>query len=96
MSNSSTDWDEVSFVIASRYREGVLGRLAAGPAMPSQIAADTGVDISHVSRAVGELRDRSLVELLVSEEKQKGRVYGITDRGSDIWKTVEDLENNDE
>lgn len=85
----STDWDEVSYVISSSYRVGVLGRLADGPATPSRIAEDTDCSIAHVSRALRGLRDRDLVDLLVSEERQKGRVYGITDRGREIWETIE-------
>lgn len=84
------EWDDASFVISSTYREAVLTRLAASPATPSQIATDRNMDISHVSRAVGELRERSLVELLVPEERRKGRIYGITDRGTDISALIEE------
>lgn len=85
----STDWDEVSYVISSTYRVQVLERLAESPATPSGIASDTDCPIAHVSRALGGLRERDLVDLLVSEERQKGRVYGITDRGREIWTTIE-------
>jgi len=84
----SSDWDTVSFVISSRYRSVVLRNLADGPATPSQIADQSEVSIAHISRALGELRDEGLVELLVSEERRKGRVYGITDAGSAIWETI--------
>jgi DNA-binding MarR family transcriptional regulator len=84
------EWDDVSFVISSTYREAALTRLAASPATPSQIAADRQMDISHTSRALGELRERGLVELLVPEERKKGRIYGLTDRGSDIAALVEE------
>lgn len=83
------DWNQISFVISSSHRRAVLKRLATGPATPSQIADDTDISISHVSRALSSLRDESLVELLVSEERRKGRVYGITDHGNDVWATIE-------
>lgn len=83
------DWDDISFVISSSYRVAVLRRLSRGPATPSQIAGETDIAISHISRALGRLRDHSLVELLVSEERNKGRVYGITERGADVWQTIE-------
>jgi DNA-binding MarR family transcriptional regulator len=89
---TNDEWDDVSFVISSTYREGVLARLAASPTTPSQIAADRQMDISHASRALGELRERGLVELLVPEERKKGRIYGITDRGSDIAALIEEQE----
>lgn len=82
-------WDEVSFVLASTYRVAVLEYLVTGPATPSQLATDTEISISHVSRALGELREEALVELLVSDDRKKGRVYGITEQGTEIWDTIE-------
>lgn len=82
------EWDDISFVISSQYRVSVLERLATGPATPSQIAADTDHAITHVSRALQGLRDRALVDLLVSEERKKGRVYGITEEGEEVWEKM--------
>jgi DNA-binding MarR family transcriptional regulator len=90
VNNTAGEWDDASFVISSTYREDVLTRLAASPATPSQIAADRNMAIAHVSRAVGELRERSLVELLVPEERRKGWIYGLTDRSSDISTLIEE------
>lgn len=89
---TAESWDDASFVIASQYRVAVLERLASGPAIPSQIAADAEIVLSHISRALTDLRERSLVELLVSEERQKGRVYALTDRGTEIVALVEEME----
>lgn len=85
----SADWDEISFVISSSYRVAVLRRLASSPATPSQIATDADCSIAHVSRALHELRERSLVDLLVSEDRKKGRVYGITEPGRSVWNRIE-------
>jgi len=85
----ATEWDDVSYVISSRYRIATLRRLADGPATPSRIADETELSVAHVSRALQELRDHELVELLVSEDRKKGRVYGITDRGNQVWETIE-------
>jgi DNA-binding HxlR family transcriptional regulator len=82
-------WDEVSYVISSQYRVDILGQLSGGPAMPSQIAEETGQNIAHVSRALRELREKGIVELLVSEDQKKGRVYGITDKGETVWETID-------
>lgn len=81
-------WDDIGFVISSQYRVAVLRRLADGPATPSRIADGSGLAISHISRSLGKLRDRELVELLVSEDQKKGRVYGITERGERVWTTI--------
>lgn len=85
----SPDWDSISYCISSRYRVVALERLDEGPATPSQIADDADVGIAHVSRALQELREESLVTLLVSDDKKKGRVYGLTDSGQEVWETVE-------
>jgi len=85
----SKDWDEVGFVISSRYRLIALRRLSAGPATPSRIATDESVGIAHVSRALQDLREQSLVDLLVSEDRKKGRVYGLTEHGKEVWETIE-------
>lgn len=82
-------WDDVGFVISSCYRIDVLERLDDGPATPTQIAADAKRPVAHVSRALQELRERSLVELLVPEDRTKGRVYGITDDAEGLWKVIE-------
>ena len=82
-------WDDVSYVISSRYRIATLRRLSEGPAAPSLIADETDLSIAHVSRALQELRDNDLVTLLVSEDRRKGRVYGVTDEGLAVWETIE-------
>lgn len=81
--------DEVSFVTASTYRTSVLDQLTSSPATPSMIADDTTIARSHVSRALIELREHGLVELLVTEDRKKGRIYGPTDLGTEVWETVE-------
>ncbi|WP_330633077.1 winged helix-turn-helix domain-containing protein [Halocatena halophila] len=83
-------WDEVSFVLASTYRVDVLRRLADGSTTPSQLASESDLSISHVSRALRELRDESLVELLVPEDRKKGRIYGITDNGETVWELIDE------
>jgi len=85
----SDPWDDVSYVISSRYRVATLRRLSEGPATPSLIADETDLSIAHVSRALQELRDNDLVTLLVSEDRRKGRVYGVTDEGLGVWETIE-------
>lgn len=85
----SDNWDEIGYVISSTYRVKVLQRLSDSPAPPAQIAEDTGCAVSHVSRALKGLRERGLVDLLVPESRQKGRIYGITDEGREIWNTID-------
>lgn len=83
------NWDEVSVVVASTYRTTVFNRLMSGPATPSMIADDAEITLTYVSQALGTLREHGLVELLVAEDRQKGRVYGITDHGTEVWETID-------
>lgn len=83
------NWDDVSYVISSRYRVEVLEQLSSNPSTPSRIASETGNPLAHVSRALTDLREESLVVLLVSEERSKGRVYGTTEKGDKVWETIE-------
>ena len=88
---SRTDrWDAVSFVISSNYRMLVFDQLATGPEIPSRITGDEHdhVLIEHVSRALRELRDQELVELLVPDEQEKHRFYGLTEQGERVWQQM--------
>lgn len=83
------EWEDIGFVISSGYRIAVMRRLADGPATPSQMAEDSDRSISHISRALHSLRDRDLVDLLVPEQRKKGRIYDLTDRGQEVWDQIE-------
>jgi DNA-binding transcriptional ArsR family regulator len=83
-------WEAVGFLTSSTYRETVLEHLDDQPQTPSDLAEDTGIEITHVSRALRQMRERDLVELLVSENRRKGRIYGITDHGERVWTQFDD------
>lgn len=76
---------DAGYVKGSKHRLAVIRRLARSPAIPKELKNDTDRPYSRVSDAVNDLRDRGLVELLVSEEQTKGRLYALTDRGEDAW-----------
>lgn len=86
------DWDEIGFIISSKYRVRVLKRLVEGPATPSKISEDEDISIASVSHALKQLRERDLVDLLVDEDRRKGRVYGITERGERLWTEIQNRE----
>jgi DNA-binding MarR family transcriptional regulator len=66
-----------------------MRRLVESAATPARIAEDAEAGIAHISRALQELREQGLVELLVSEERRKGRVYGLTEDGARVWEQIE-------
>lgn len=80
-----TDYDAVAHVTSSGYRQQVLEQLAEDVKTPSEIADATDIEVSHVSRTLGELREYNLVELIVDEDRRKGRYYQITEKGDDVW-----------
>ncbi|WP_396612737.1 winged helix-turn-helix domain-containing protein [Haloferax sp. S1W] len=82
-------WDSAGYIASSRYRLAVCEYLVQnGSGLPSRIATETGLAQPHVSRALSELRDRDIVELLVPESQQKGRLYGLTDHGELAYERV--------
>lgn len=75
-------WDAAGFIASSRYRIAVCEYLTEhGPGLPSEISTETDLAQPHVSRALSELRERDVVELLVPESQQKGRLYDLTEAG---------------
>lgn len=78
----SDSWDTAGYIASSRYRASVCEFLdREGPELPSHIATELDLAQPHVSRALSELRDQGVVELLVPESQQKGRLYGLTREG---------------
>lgn len=85
----AADWDDIGYVVSSKYRTAVLEELSSGAATPSTIAEASGLGITHISRALGRLQDRGVVELAVPEHRHKGRRYALTDRGREMWQEME-------
>jgi len=78
--------EQVSYIISSTYREMVIDDLTDGMSTPGKIAHNQDSSIAHVSRALNEMRERDLVQLMVPEERQKGRIYALTEKGEQAGK----------
>lgn len=91
---SSYDFDGIGYVTSSGYRQSILKCLGEQPKTPVQIAEVCEYSITHVSRSLGGLRERGFVDLLVPEERNKGRFYGVTDRGQEVLLALRELEYN--
>ena len=83
-------WSAAAFVGASKHRQAVLAALASSPSKPSAIAADSGLLMSDVSRALTQLREHDMVQLIVDEDTTKGRYYAITDAGESALERLGD------
>lgn len=77
------DWEAYSYVIRSSYRRAVLRALDIERA-PSQIAKQTKIANSHVSRALTELEAKKLVRCL-TPKAVTGRIYTLTPLGKEIF-----------
>lgn len=84
------DWNRIGFVISSRYRKIVLHELGESPSTPSQIAERSNSSIASISNALSELRENDCVELLVDEDRRKGRVYGLTETGTAVREDLDE------
>ena len=80
-------WNDVGFVLASRYRRDVLNALKKGPRTPSIISREMSLHIEHVSRALGELVTRNLVEIL-TPERRRGKLYCLTSKGKEVIEKI--------
>ena len=92
--NTRTDMTDDSnlsgFVISSQYRALVIQELNEQPATPSKLAERTDATMASISQALSELGDQDCVELLVDENRRKGRVYGLTETGEAVWEDLEE------
>jgi DNA-binding HxlR family transcriptional regulator len=91
VTRTDVDWDAVSTVKASHYRTKAVRSLSDAPMTPSEVADDHDLEeMAHVSRALSELCEAGLVELLVDEGTKKGRIYGLTEAGEDVSEVMFD------
>jgi len=61
------------------------------PKTPTQLAKSLKIHLPHVSRALGELESRKLVECLTPAEKV-GRIYRLSAEGRRVLRMVKELE----
>jgi predicted transcriptional regulator len=72
-----------AFVSGSSVRSKLLEQLISGPKTPTELASMEGKHVSHVSRALAELKERGLVEQLSSASRE--RYYRATSQGMSIY-----------
>jgi DNA-binding transcriptional ArsR family regulator len=73
----------IHFVEGSSVRAKLLGRLASRPHTPTELAAIESKHVSHVSRALMELRGEGLVDFAYGGSREK--YYKITPQGYAIY-----------
>jgi predicted transcriptional regulator len=83
-------WNLCSYVIRGKNRRMVFLALET-PKTPTQLSKELKIYLPHVSRSLGELESRKLVECLTPAEKV-GRIYRLSAEGRRVLKMVEELE----
>lgn len=83
-------WELVSFA-QGRARKLCLQILEQGPKTPNSIAKSSEIYLSHISRALHELEEKSLVECL-TPKLPKNRIYEITAKGKIVLGKLRDIE----
>ncbi len=79
---------EISYVQISQYKTKVMNALDGEVKIPSNIARDSGIRTSHISKVLGELKEHELVEC-INPEVRKGRLYKHTEKGEQVVKNLE-------
>lgn len=79
-------WDLTAFVVRSSYRKKVFLEFSK-PQRPSQIAKKLNLRLTHVTRALRELKQKGLIKCLNPKETI-GRFYELTNKGKNTLKEV--------
>ena len=87
------DWKAYSFVVRGRIRRLVLLALDS-PKIPAQIAREMGINSTHVSRALKEMEEKSLVRCLLPKA-DKGKVYKLTREGKEVAEQLRKAEKKE-
>lgn len=74
------------FILRSEYRKKVFIMLDK-PIMPSKIAKELDIRLTHITRELRFLKERGLTECLNPKEKT-GRLYQLTKKGKLLKKNM--------
>jgi len=85
----SKNWNLVSFVKRSKYRELVLKAIEK-PSNPTKLKKELDIDKAHVSRALSNLIEKKLAICLTPEAK-KFKLFQITKLGNKILNELDKL-----
>ena len=81
-------WDDIGYIMASNYRKLIVEKLKYKNYLPSTLAKELKIQLSHISRALSELKRKNVVECL-NETSKKGKIYTLTELGKKISEKIE-------
>jgi DNA-binding MarR family transcriptional regulator len=83
------DCELIGFIIGSKIRFQLLSDLKGNVMTPTELSKKNKLHISAVSRALKELKESNLIEVL-NENKSRSYFYSITEKG---LKTLKEIKN---
>ena len=72
-----------AYINISTYRIKTIKAMKTGNETPTQIANDSGIRLSHISKVLKELKDCGVAEC-INEKDRRNRIYKLTDLGQEI------------
>lgn len=78
---------EEQYIKNSTYRTKTIKAIGPNIKTPTQIGLDSDILINHISKTLGELKQKDIVEC-INEEAHKGRLYRLTEKGQQIYKDI--------
>ena len=82
----ATDWQLISFIKSSKYRELVLKALDQ-PKIPTQLKKEIKIDKAHITRALQSLINKGLV-VCHTPKARKYKIFERTNKGNKIIKKL--------
>ena len=82
-------WEDIGFIASSESRKKIL-KLLESPKMPSSLSKESGINKTHISRALKELVNKKMAECK-NPNIAKGKFYAITEYGDKILKKIDSL-----
>lgn len=76
---------KLSFVRSSKHRENILRFIGDEIKIPTEIAQNINISSKHISKYLGELKEKDIV-ICLNEKDKRGRLYKLTPLGKDILK----------
>ena len=86
-------YDTLAYIVGSRYRRLIVSELSSGPSNPTKIAEAHDVHVSHVSRGLGELKNRGVVSAYGTNSRT--RLYRLTEHGKTVATLLEEYEGEE-
>jgi len=79
---------DIRYIINSKYREYVIQDLSEGISYPTKIKNKHNARLPNISRALAELQDRNIVEIVADEHP--GKLYALTDYGEALVERMDE------